>query len=85
MGNDDTSDNKGTHINWNDDDYCHICMNGQMTAIINGEASKDEKGQLYMDELMTLKFGMDNCCTNYVCSHRNLFKEMRKTPEGIDI
>eukprot|EP00957_Ditylum_brightwellii_P184501 14052803-Ditylum_brightwellii.AAC.1 len=47
IDNDNTSNNQGAHINWNNDDQSHICMNGQMVALANGEASKDEEGQLH--------------------------------------
>eukprot|EP00957_Ditylum_brightwellii_P196146 14945072-Ditylum_brightwellii.AAC.1 len=25
---------------------------------------------------------MDNCCTNHICGVRELFKDLRKAPEG---
>eukprot|EP00957_Ditylum_brightwellii_P024589 1857327-Ditylum_brightwellii.AAC.1 len=28
---------------------------------------------------------MDNCCTNHICKHKKLFKEMREVSEGISI
>eukprot|EP00957_Ditylum_brightwellii_P159362 12130293-Ditylum_brightwellii.AAC.1 len=56
-----------------------------MVALANGESSKDEEGKLFMDELMNLEFGMDNCCTNHIYRHRKLFKEMREAQEGMGI
>eukprot|EP00957_Ditylum_brightwellii_P145058 11048066-Ditylum_brightwellii.AAC.1 len=34
-----------------------------------------------MDELMAIEFELDNCCTNYMCCHKWLLKEMRLAPE----
>eukprot|EP00957_Ditylum_brightwellii_P017972 1353787-Ditylum_brightwellii.AAC.1 len=38
-----------------------------------------------MDELMTIEFGLSNCCTNHVFCHKRLFKEMREAPDGVRI
>eukprot|EP00957_Ditylum_brightwellii_P202660 15331192-Ditylum_brightwellii.AAC.1 len=38
-----------------------------------------------MDEMMAIEFGLDNCCTNHVCCHKRLFKEMREAPDGVGI
>eukprot|EP00957_Ditylum_brightwellii_P150194 11436969-Ditylum_brightwellii.AAC.1 len=38
-----------------------------------------------MDELMAIEFGLYNCCTNQVCCHKMLFKEMREAPDGVGI
>eukprot|EP00957_Ditylum_brightwellii_P162326 12359823-Ditylum_brightwellii.AAC.1 len=38
-----------------------------------------------MDELMAIEFGLDNCCTNHVCCHKRLFKEIREAPDGVGI
>eukprot|EP00957_Ditylum_brightwellii_P094801 7219549-Ditylum_brightwellii.AAC.1 len=34
---------------------------------------------------MAIEFGLENRCTNHVCYHKKLFKEMREAPEGIGI
>eukprot|EP00957_Ditylum_brightwellii_P098026 7466961-Ditylum_brightwellii.AAC.1 len=54
-------------------------------TLANGVASEDDERYLFMDELMRLEFDMDNCCTNHICKHEKLFKEMREVPEGIFI
>eukprot|EP00957_Ditylum_brightwellii_P208433 15357415-Ditylum_brightwellii.AAC.1 len=38
-----------------------------------------------MDVLMAIKFGLDNCCTNHVCCHKRLFREMREAPDRVGI
>eukprot|EP00957_Ditylum_brightwellii_P141788 10803065-Ditylum_brightwellii.AAC.2 len=38
-----------------------------------------------MDELMAIEFELDNCCTNHVCCHKRLFKEIRENPDGVGI
>eukprot|EP00957_Ditylum_brightwellii_P052223 3960347-Ditylum_brightwellii.AAC.1 len=38
-----------------------------------------------MDKLIAIEFGLDNCCTNHVCCHKRLFKEMREAPNEVGI
>eukprot|EP00957_Ditylum_brightwellii_P152058 11577863-Ditylum_brightwellii.AAC.1 len=38
-----------------------------------------------MDELMAIEFGLDKCCTNHVCYHKMLFKEMKEALDGVGI
>eukprot|EP00957_Ditylum_brightwellii_P043223 3275593-Ditylum_brightwellii.AAC.3 len=81
---DSMNSSTGTHINW-DDKRCQTCMIRQKVALANGVASEDDKRYPFMDELMRLKFGIDNCCTNHICKHKKLFEEMWEVPEGIGI
>eukprot|EP00957_Ditylum_brightwellii_P074417 5653840-Ditylum_brightwellii.AAC.1 len=54
-----------------------------MVALANEDDTQDGEWYLFMDELMAIEFGLDDCCTNHMCCHKRLFREMRKAPEGI--
>eukprot|EP00957_Ditylum_brightwellii_P199755 15227957-Ditylum_brightwellii.AAC.1 len=56
-----------------------------MVTLANENATQDGEGYLFIDELMTIEFGLDNCCTNHVYCHKRLFKEMREAPDGVGI
>eukprot|EP00957_Ditylum_brightwellii_P090765 6911991-Ditylum_brightwellii.AAC.1 len=77
--------NKELNINCNPDIQPFICMHGQLVALANESATQDGERYLFMDELMVTEFGLDNCCTNHLCYHKRLFKEMREAPYGVGI
>eukprot|EP00957_Ditylum_brightwellii_P155329 11824176-Ditylum_brightwellii.AAC.1 len=60
-------------------------MHGQLVVLANESATQDGERYLFMHELMAIEFGLDNCCTNHVCCHKKLFKEMREAPDGVGI
>eukprot|EP00957_Ditylum_brightwellii_P158705 12079178-Ditylum_brightwellii.AAC.2 len=56
-----------------------------MVALANENATQDGERYLFMDELMTIEFGLDNSCTKHVCCHKRLFNKMREAPNGVGI
>eukprot|EP00957_Ditylum_brightwellii_P084782 6446862-Ditylum_brightwellii.AAC.1 len=56
-----------------------------MAALANESATQDGERYLFMDELIAIEFGLDNCCTNHVCCHKRLFREMREALDGVGI
>eukprot|EP00957_Ditylum_brightwellii_P100601 7668272-Ditylum_brightwellii.AAC.1 len=76
---------KGININCNPDKQYPIYMHGQIVLLANKDVTQDGERYLFVDEVMSIEFGLDNCCTNHVCCHKRLFKEMRETPGGIGI
>eukprot|EP00957_Ditylum_brightwellii_P008438 639227-Ditylum_brightwellii.AAC.1 len=56
-----------------------------MVALASEDATQDGEIYPFMDELVAIDFSLDNCCTNHVCYHKILFKEMREAPDGIEI
>eukprot|EP00957_Ditylum_brightwellii_P033847 2565156-Ditylum_brightwellii.AAC.1 len=60
-------------------------MHGQIVALANECATQGGERYLFMDELMAIEFGLDDCCTNHMCCHKRLFKEMREAPDKVGI
>eukprot|EP00957_Ditylum_brightwellii_P041197 3118517-Ditylum_brightwellii.AAC.1 len=56
-----------------------------MVALANENATQSGERYLFMDKLMAIDFGLDNCCTNHVCCYKRFFKEMREAPDGVGI
>eukprot|EP00957_Ditylum_brightwellii_P166799 12695956-Ditylum_brightwellii.AAC.1 len=80
-----TKTSKELNINCNPDIQPSICMHGQLVALANESTTQARERYLFRDELMAIEFGLDNCCTNYVCYHKRLFKEMREAPDRVGI
>eukprot|EP00957_Ditylum_brightwellii_P085753 6523881-Ditylum_brightwellii.AAC.1 len=54
---------------------------GENVALVNEQTARQD-GFIFVDEKQVYVLGMDNCCTNHICGGRELFKDLRKAPEG---
>eukprot|EP00957_Ditylum_brightwellii_P026931 2035931-Ditylum_brightwellii.AAC.1 len=77
-----TKGSEKLNINCNSDIQPSICTHGQMVALANESATQHGERYLFMDELIAIEFGLDNCCNHHVCCHKRLFKEMGEAPDG---
>eukprot|EP00957_Ditylum_brightwellii_P167331 12738922-Ditylum_brightwellii.AAC.1 len=48
----------------------------------NNDSNENDVGYAFMDERISVVFGLDNCCNNHICKVRKLFKELREAPIG---
>eukprot|EP00957_Ditylum_brightwellii_P181153 13798688-Ditylum_brightwellii.AAC.1 len=64
---DEINDSEEFTINWDEAVKSPVCTLGQAVAMASEGAERDESGYLFLDELITLEFGLDSCCTNCIC------------------
>eukprot|EP00957_Ditylum_brightwellii_P058016 4399558-Ditylum_brightwellii.AAC.1 len=48
----------------------------------NNDSNDNDIGYSFMDERISVVFGLDKCCTNRICGVRTLFKELKEAPAG---